>query len=48
MKQAPKRKGGAQGRTGGKPVGDALRQAYDEALGEAIPAEMLDLLNKLG
>jgi len=28
-------------------IGDHLKQVYDEALQEAIPAEMLDLLNKL-
>jgi hypothetical protein len=29
-------------------VGRALRSAYDEAVGESIPPEMLDLLGKLG
>lgn len=29
-------------------VGRALRSAYDEAMGESIPPEMLDLLGKLG
>jgi predicted trehalose synthase len=29
-------------------VGQALRSAYDDALKEAIPPEMLDLLGKLG
>ncbi|WP_154670829.1 NepR family anti-sigma factor [Sphingosinithalassobacter portus] len=28
-------------------VGDALRKAYDDAMGEAIPDSMLDLLKKL-
>ena len=29
-------------------VGNALRSAYDQAVNEEIPAEMLDLLGKLG
>jgi hypothetical protein len=29
-------------------VGNALREAYQEALKEDIPPEMLDLLGKLG
>jgi len=29
-------------------VGRALRSAYDEAVSEDIPPEMLDLLGKLG
>lgn len=29
-------------------VGDALKAAYDRALDEDIPPEMLDLLGKLG
>lgn len=28
-------------------VGQALRSVYDEAVGESIPKEMLDLLGKL-
>jgi hypothetical protein len=28
-------------------VGDALREAYDEAVSEGIPEDMLDLLKKL-
>lgn len=39
-------------RTGKKPssrgVGDALQKAYQDALKEDIPPEMLDLLGKLG
>jgi hypothetical protein len=40
--------------SGGKPrggspgVGNALREAYQEALREDVPPEMLDLLGKLG
>ena len=29
-------------------VGNALRAAYQQAIGEDIPPEMLDLLGKLG
>ena len=29
-------------------IGQALRQAYREAIDETIPPEMLDLLGKLG
>ncbi|UZK67366.1 NepR family anti-sigma factor [Sphingomonas sp. M1-B02] len=34
----------------GKPsrdIGDALRQAYDDAVSEAVPDDLLDLLKKL-
>ncbi|MDF7775749.1 NepR family anti-sigma factor [Sphingomonas sp. AOB5] len=47
MKKTPSNKGGGGSDRTGKAVGDALREAYDEAIGEAIPAEMLDLLKKL-
>ncbi len=47
MKKPPRAKGGTKGQSAGKPVGEALRQAYDETLNESIPAEMLDLLKKL-
>ena len=45
MKKPTKQKGGTD-----KPsrnVGDALRQAYDEAVREAVPDDLLDLLKKL-
>ena len=29
-------------------VGDALRSAYQEAVDEEVPSELLDLLGKLG
>lgn len=29
-------------------IGRALRSVYDQTVGEAIPAEMLELLGKLG
>jgi len=32
---------------GGRDVGAALKKAYDGALGEEIPADLLDLLRKL-
>ncbi|WP_168355749.1 NepR family anti-sigma factor [Sphingomonas gei] len=38
------------GSEGGKPsrsVGDALRQAYDDAVRETVPDDLLDLLKKL-
>ena len=38
----------ARGRTGAPGVGNALREAYQEALREEVPPEMLDLLGKLG
>lgn len=47
VKKRPKSKSGSDGRKPEKAFGSALRDAYDEALAEAIPAEMLDLLNKL-
>lgn len=47
MKKPTGGKGGTPGKPGGRPVGDALRQAYDEALKESVPPEMLDLLKKL-
>jgi hypothetical protein len=40
--QAPKKRAPAAD------VGRALRSAYDEAVSEDIPPEMLDLLGKLG
>ena len=47
VKKQPKAKSGNDGRKPGSVVGTALRDAYDEALAEDIPAEMLDLLKKL-
>jgi hypothetical protein len=41
----PERRG--RKRSGGGEVGDALRKAYDAALREDIPPDMLDLLGKL-
>ncbi|HEY1604092.1 MAG TPA: hypothetical protein VGF77_00670 [Allosphingosinicella sp.] len=39
---------GRRKRGTGSEVGQALRAAYQEAVGEDIPPEMLDLLGKLG
>ena len=38
----------ARKKTGTAHVGHALREAYQEALREDVPPEMLDLLGKLG
>jgi len=46
MDSSPERRGGKRGQ--GNDVGDALKSAYDRALREEIPPEMLDLLGKLG
>ena len=46
LKKPPKTKGGDNG-PGGRDLGQALRQAYDDAVGEAIPDDLLDLLKKL-
>ncbi len=47
MKKPPKNEGGKETGRPGRNVGVALRQAYDEAVGEAIPDDLLDLLKKL-
>lgn len=39
---------GRRRRTLNTELGQALRKAYDDAIEEAIPPEMLDLLGKLG
>jgi len=46
-KQPAHRNGGDDSQRAGRNVGEALRQAYDETVGEAIPDSMLDLLKKL-
>ncbi|MGZ8998357.1 MAG: NepR family anti-sigma factor [Allosphingosinicella sp.] len=38
----------ARKKAGASGVGNALREAYQEALREDVPPEMLDLLGKLG
>jgi hypothetical protein len=43
----PKPKGGTESSKPSRSLGDALRQAYDEAVREAVPDDLLDLLKKL-
>lgn len=43
----PPKSGATDSSKPGRNVGDALRQAYDEAVGEAVPDDLLDLLKKL-
>jgi hypothetical protein len=40
-------RGGTESSKPGRNVGEALRRAYDEAVGEAVPDDLLDLLKKL-
>ncbi len=47
MKNPPKTDGGKETGRNGRNLGDALRQAYDEAVSEAVPDDLLDLLKKL-
>lgn len=42
-----KAKGGNDVTRPGRSVGEALRQAYDEAVRESVPSDLLDLLKKL-
>lgn len=46
-KKTPKAKEGTETTKPGRSVGEALRRAYDEAVGEAVPDDLLDLLKKL-
>ena len=46
-KRPPKPKGGTESSKPSRNVGDALRQAYDEAVRETVPDDLLDLLKKL-
>ena len=46
-KRSPKSKGGSESSKPSRNVGDALRQAYDEAVRETVPDDLLDLLKKL-
>lgn len=46
-KKPTKANGGAETQRPARSVGDVLRQAYDEAVGESIPDDLLDLLKKL-
>ena len=45
--KATRSKGSGDGGKTSRSVGDALRQAYDEAVGEAVPDDLLALLKKL-
>lgn len=47
MQPAKRSSGGDDAQRAGRNMGEALRQAYDETVGEAIPDSMLDLLKKL-
>lgn len=47
MTKASRSKGGDEGGKPSRNVGDALRQAYDETVGEAVPDDLLALLKKL-
>ena len=44
--QPPKADDGKEGKSD-RDVGNALRRAYDEAVNEAVPDDLLDLLKKL-
>ncbi|WP_253190538.1 NepR family anti-sigma factor [Sphingomonas sp. LM7] len=46
-KGSPKSKGGTESSKPSRNLGDALRQAYDEAVRETVPDDLLDLLKKL-
>ena len=46
-KKPPKTSSGTESSKPGRDVGEALRRAYDEAVGEAVPDDLLDLLKKL-
>jgi hypothetical protein len=46
-KKPPKQKGDAESGKPDRNLGNALRQAYDEAVREAVPDDLLDLLKKL-
>ncbi len=47
MAKPARSKGGDEGDKPHRSVGDALRQAYDETVGEEIPDDLLALLKKL-
>jgi hypothetical protein len=47
MKKPPKSSGGKDTGRPERDLGDALRQAYDEAVRENVPDDLLDLLKKL-
>ncbi|MBX3564234.1 MAG: hypothetical protein KF730_06605 [Sphingomonas sp.] len=47
MTKPSRAKGGEDAGKPSRSVGDALRQAYDETVGEAVPDDLLALLKKL-
>lgn len=47
VKKPPKAKGASDNGAGGRDLSQALRQAYDDAVGETIPDDLLDLLKQL-
>lgn len=47
VKKPSKNKGDTNTRRAGEIVGDALRDAYEQAVSEKIPDDLLDLLKKL-
>lgn len=47
IKGPPKPKGGTESNKPSRNLGDALRQAYEEAVRETVPDDLLDLLKKL-
>jgi hypothetical protein len=46
-KKPPRTRDGTESSKPSRSVGDALRQAYDEAVRETVPDDLLDLLKKL-
>lgn len=47
MNTPPKETGGTENGKPNRNVGDVLRQAYDDAVNESVPDDLLDLLKKL-
>lgn len=47
QKTPPPRKSSVKPGSGDRDMGSALRSAYQKTVDEAVPDEMLDLLNKL-
>jgi hypothetical protein len=47
MKEPPKSKDGSAKPKPDRNIGRALRQAYDDAVSESVPDDLLDLLKKL-
>ena len=47
MTKTSRSRGGDEGGKPSRSVGDALRQAYDDTVGETVPDDLLALLKKL-